>query len=229
MEPAAGQQLITWTADASAWKFYVFQSTAGGAFVDVASVLLPSALPPAPTTWTATGLAGGVSYCYAIEAVYTDGSMSDLGIPGCGVATGTDIASSATSTILLGAANAVASNASIIRNQPDNILTTGPTVLFWTLPMRAGDRLKNGAIVVVGDGLVDITTISLDVVSASDNTTNLVNGAFSNVPLALNSVPFSIPSPIALGVTDRVVLKMVVNAGGLTVGSFSASYDHPTP
>jgi hypothetical protein len=84
----AGQLAVSWTPDAAAWKYYVFQSASGGAFTFAASVLDPSAAPPAPTTYTATGLTGGVSYCYAVEAAYTDGTMSDLGVAGCRVATG---------------------------------------------------------------------------------------------------------------------------------------------
>lgn len=88
--PVAGQQLVTWSADPDprAFKYYVFQSTNGGAFAFLASVLNPSAAPPAPTTYTATGLSGGAQYCYAIESAYADGTMSALGPAGCGAATG---------------------------------------------------------------------------------------------------------------------------------------------
>lgn len=91
--PVAGELAVGWTADTAAWKYYVFQSTAGGVFVDVASVLNPlappfSTTPPAPTTYTATGLTGGTRYCYAIEAAYPDGTMSEMGIAGCGTASG---------------------------------------------------------------------------------------------------------------------------------------------
>lgn len=86
--PVAGQLAVSWAPDAAAFKYYVFQSTAGGAFAFAASVLDPSAMPPAPTTYTATGLTGGTRYCYAIEAAYPDGTMSEMGIAGCGTASG---------------------------------------------------------------------------------------------------------------------------------------------
>jgi hypothetical protein len=85
--PAVGQLAVNWATDAAAWKYYVYQSTGGGALSFVASVLDPSAAPPAPTTWTATGLTGG-EYCYAIQSQYLDGSMSAIGEQGCGEAVG---------------------------------------------------------------------------------------------------------------------------------------------
>lgn len=225
--PAAGQLTVNWSADPTAWKYYVFQSAAGGSFGFVASVLNASQLPPAPTSYTASGLSGGTQYCYEIQAVYTDGSMSDLGAPGCRAATGTQTESGSTMTLLLGGGNAVASNASVIRNQPDDVLTTGATVLFWTVPMRAGDRIRSGSLTVVGDGLVDITSLSIDVVSVTDVSTTLVSGSFNNVPAAFNNIPFLVTTPVPMGPTDRAVIRMVVNAGGLSAGLVAISYDHP--
>lgn len=87
----AGQLAVSWSADpAGPFKYYVFQSSTGpsGPFTFVTSVLDPSAQPPAPTNYTATGLTGGVEYCYAIESAYPDGTTSELGAAGCGSATG---------------------------------------------------------------------------------------------------------------------------------------------
>lgn len=85
----AGQLAVSWAGDPMASKYYVFVGpAASGPFAFAASVLNPDGSPPAPTSWTATGLTGGASYCYTVEAAYPDGSISDPGAAGCGTATG---------------------------------------------------------------------------------------------------------------------------------------------
>lgn len=86
--PAACQLTATWTADPLAFKYYIYQAADGGALAFTASVLDPSAQPPAPTTYTASQLIGGTTYCYAVQSAYPDGSTSDIGAMGCAVATG---------------------------------------------------------------------------------------------------------------------------------------------
>lgn len=80
--PAVGQLVVTWSADLAAVKYYVYQSVSGGDFGYVASVVDSSGGPP-PTTWTALGVISGIGYCYAIQSAYADGTMSDIGAPGC--------------------------------------------------------------------------------------------------------------------------------------------------
>lgn len=84
----AGQLVVSWSPDATAFKYYVYQSSAGAPFTFLTSVIDPSAQPPAPTTYTATGLTGGVQYCYEVQSAYPDGSTSDIGSAGCGIALG---------------------------------------------------------------------------------------------------------------------------------------------
>lgn len=84
---AAGQLAVNWSADPAAVKYYVFQGAGGGLPSFVASVLDSSGGPPS-TSYIATGLSDGVRYCYAIESAYADGTMSDLGAPGCASASG---------------------------------------------------------------------------------------------------------------------------------------------
>jgi hypothetical protein len=133
-------------------------------------------------------------------------------------------------TKLYGGGDAVASNSSILRNTPDNISTTGSTVLMWTFGLLSGDRPKNFSFTCVGDGLVDIATISLDIISQGDTATNLFSASATNLQSSVFTiVPVTLSSPVALGATDRLVLKLVVNAAGLSVGSVTLTYDHPTP
>jgi hypothetical protein len=85
----AGELAVSWSADtAGPFKYYVFQSNdPDGPFEQVASVLKSDASPPAPTAYTASGLAAG-AYCYAIKSQYGDGTESALGAAGCGTAAG---------------------------------------------------------------------------------------------------------------------------------------------
>jgi hypothetical protein len=83
---AEGQLAVSWTPDAAAaaTQYHVLRSAGGGAFTFLDSV---TGAPPA-TSYIDTGLAGGASYCYAIQSVYADGSASDPGGSTCAVATG---------------------------------------------------------------------------------------------------------------------------------------------
>ncbi len=147
----------------------------------------------------------------------------------CGTVTGTTTTPPPSSlpTLLLGGGNAVALNSSIIRTAPDNVLTVGSTALQWTIPLHAGDRIMSGSVALTGDGLVDLTTIAVDVVSVTDEVTTLVSGSLPDVPAARALVPFAVPSPVILGDSDRAVLRIVASAGGLSVGAVSVTYDHP--
>lgn len=79
---AVDQLAVSWTAVPTAVKYYVFQSVAGAPLAFAASILDSSGGAP-PTSYIATGISSGVGYCYAVSAVFPDGTESDLST-GCG-------------------------------------------------------------------------------------------------------------------------------------------------
>lgn len=82
---AAGELAVSWTADATASRYQVFQSVAGGELTFLAAVFDSVGGPP-PTSYIADSLIRGVRYCYAVLAVRPDGSMSELSAQRCAVA-----------------------------------------------------------------------------------------------------------------------------------------------
>lgn len=82
-----GQLAVSWTADAAASQYQVFQSAAGGALAVVASVFDSSGGAP-PTSYVADALTASVQYCYAVRAGYPDGTVSELATPRCETAAG---------------------------------------------------------------------------------------------------------------------------------------------
>jgi len=84
---ATGDLALSWSEDASASAYHVFQSAAGGAYVDVATVFDSSGGPPA-TSYIASGLTAGTVYCYAIQSSYASGAVSNPGAVACMASTG---------------------------------------------------------------------------------------------------------------------------------------------
>ncbi len=68
---------VGWSAVASAAKYYVFESQAGGTFNFRATVLAPG------TTFQATGLAANTMYCYELASGLTDGETTAVSAPVC--------------------------------------------------------------------------------------------------------------------------------------------------
>jgi hypothetical protein len=68
---------VSWSAVASAAKYFVFESQAGGPFNFRATVLAPG------TTFQSTGLAGGTMYCYELASGLTDGETTAMSAPVC--------------------------------------------------------------------------------------------------------------------------------------------------
>lgn len=66
---------VSWTAVSGATKYYVNQSTSGGAFTRVGSVLSPT------VTFTKTGLTASTSYCYTLQAEDAGGNVSAASSP----------------------------------------------------------------------------------------------------------------------------------------------------
>ncbi len=96
--------------------------------------------------------------------------------------------------------------------------------------LKAGDRLVSGIINVTGDGAVDITSISVDIVDILEFKTNLATGSLSNVPLgSIVGIPFTASSAIRLLDSDRLVLKIVCNAANLTISQLLIVRDRPKP
>lgn len=82
---AEGELAVSWTPDAAASQYQVFQSVAGGELTFLAAVFDSAGGPP-PTSYIADSLTRGVRYCYAVLAVRPDGSMSELSAQRCAVA-----------------------------------------------------------------------------------------------------------------------------------------------
>lgn len=233
--PVAGELAVTWSPDpAGPFKYYVFQSTSGadGPFTFVKSILDQSASPPAPTSYTAQGLAGGVEYCYAIESAYTDGSTSELGAAGCGAAQGaaptrsrrfypTVIANDGTwsQTDGFGVPGLVASGVS----------TTG---LYLALPYDEGDRITGLSIDVKGTGS---GVVSFSVTSELYNTPITSSSVLSlledsNRPGGSWSVAV-MPSftPKVLTGHRFLYLGVTHSAGGYAIGTVEMFFDRPSP
>jgi fibronectin type 3 domain-containing protein len=68
---------VSWSAVASAAKYFVFESQAGGPFNFRATVLAPG------TTFQSTGLAAGTLYCYELASGLTDGETTAVSAPVC--------------------------------------------------------------------------------------------------------------------------------------------------
>jgi fibronectin type 3 domain-containing protein len=74
----SGTQIdLSWSAVATATKYFVFQSQAGGAFGFRATVLSPG------TTYSATNLLANTLYCYRLVTSFPDGSESAPTSPAC--------------------------------------------------------------------------------------------------------------------------------------------------
>lgn len=96
----AGELLVSWTPDPDASKYYVLQSASGAPYALAAAIVgNPPDSTPA-STLTVTDLSAG-SYCFAIQAAYPDGTMSDPGAAGCGTATGAALPPTTVRTLIV--------------------------------------------------------------------------------------------------------------------------------
>lgn len=219
----AGELAVSWSADPAAWKYYVLQSTSGpgGPFVDAASVLDPSQLPPAPTRWTATGLASG-SYCYAVRSAYIDGTTSELGAVACGTprdggpAAGGDV----TDTILGEDFKATTGSVAYVDGR---ILTLSAATIVARLPLRTGDRLKSITSIIGGDGQVDAPLYSVLLITDGVPST-LASTSLSDLLFA--EAHLDVPDT-TLAVGQAVLVKVASSAALLVLDDVRYTYDHP--
>lgn len=212
-----GQVDVSWSAVTSAFKYYVFQSTAGGAFTFIASVLDPSAMPPAPTSHAVTGATPGVTYCYKIKAAFLDGSESDMSDQSCVAVGGTSEITTKTLNI---SATALASAAWAPQIGPLAMFASAAGILFGGIPMHAGDMVRTIRFQVWGIGQLTVAA------KVSDSTmTETVIGSTSVVHSS-NSW-----DTVTLDVTDTAIpdtggLSMIFStaASGVAVGNIATSY-----
>jgi hypothetical protein len=211
---AEGQLAVSWTADPAAVKYYVYQAAGGGQLAFAASVI---GSPPS-TSYIATGLSGGVSYCYAIESVYADGSTSDIGAAGCGTATGG--AMSTTSTITV-PPTSFASSTWSLNVGPNSMQSNTNGILVGGIPSHAGDIVRSLTIPVrglsgghvmiaakVADGTMAETVIGSALVAVTP----------SWAPAVLDVTDTTIPTGGA------VVMIFTADAAGIAVGNIAMRY-----
>lgn len=76
--PVSSTQIdVAFTTVANALKYYLFQSTSGGAFVYIGTIVDPG------NSRSVTGLTGSTNYCYELQTEFKDGSQSALSAPVC--------------------------------------------------------------------------------------------------------------------------------------------------
>lgn len=220
---AAGELAVNWTADPAATKYYVYQASGGNPLAYAASVI---GAPPA-TSYVATGLIGGVVYCYAIESGYADGTMSGLGTTGCATATGSG--GGGVRTLVVPVVGPVASGTQValfaqvtgLESNP----ATGPTNLYVPLGLQVGTtivtiraRVQDG-----GPTRVRPTLMHQHDGPPTQTLAALVDGPVSSGSGAEETLSFSPNIVTAAG--DQYVVKFANVAGFLSTSIFRLEVD----
>jgi len=215
--PVDGQLAVSWAPDADAFKYYVYQSANGGTFSLVDIAIGPTMLPPAPTSFTATLLAGGSQYCYRIQSAYIDQSTSDLGPQGCGTATGNGDGGSFTRTLTVSPVGFASSTWSFIVG-PNAMLSQSSGILVGGIPVHSGDRIASISFRSRGSGLVGVFKLS-DATMAET-----VIGSRS-VDLSTDWQTTTLPMSNVVAPGDGGLHAIfTANASGATLGGISVHY-----
>lgn len=220
---AAGQLAVSWSADTAAVQYRVLRSTSGGAFMLLDSV----AGSPPSTSYIDTALSGGVSYCYAIAAAYSDGSTSDPGAPVCAA-----MSTAIDRVKALSALNVVGQSggnwtAGMGVNAAFAISTSGVTLgtpwLAVPVDLDPGDRVKSIDLAVFGTGAqlsVLVNAVNAAMVGTSIGSVAVQpSTSWSHVPLDVAD------TTLAAGGTFQIVLS--ASGPGIRVGTITVTYDHP--
>ncbi|HEX3766150.1 MAG TPA: hypothetical protein VHW23_45960 [Kofleriaceae bacterium] len=223
--PAAGELAVSWSADPAAFKFYVYQSAGGGSFAFVASVLDASAMPPAPTTYTATGLTGGVQYCFEVQSAYPDGTMSEIGAAGCGTATSAgEPAASAQRRrnvpLVLQWVDTTNTWAQVevgVRSTSTVGVTRGGTTI--DVPYEVGDSIAGIELWRFSDGTPNSKSAQLTLIAGSDEvvaagTDTIASGATAQ---AMYSIPTAFAANHVMAAGERLRLILFSVTPGYTI------------
>lgn len=107
------------------------------------------------------------------------------------------------------------------------VLSTGATTLWWSIPLHVGDRIKSLVFSCAGDGTADIT-------SADVRLYNSATATASSLGSTTVTNPGATPADVAISVTDTVLadgesisFRVAINAALLAIYNVRVTYDRP--
>lgn len=157
---AVDQLAVSWTAVPTASKYYVYQGPDAQHLAYVASV---TGAPPA-TSYIATGIASGLSYCFAISSGFGDGSESDLSEAMCsgGGGGGTPAAATHVPLTIFTSFGWTQTVVSFGSGPQAFIESTAAGAAFVWLPATSGARLRSVTFAAEGaNGQASLTSVKV--------------------------------------------------------------------
>lgn len=104
--------------------------------------------------------------------------------------------------------------------------SSGAGFLFVPIPLLQGDRIKSVTFARRGDAAVDLTDITVSLITAAASTTAIGNTSITNVANSWNDTTIDVTdSTLAAG--ETVTIYFQANAVGARIGNIRVTYDRP--